>query len=82
MTRNCSADVAEIGKSSGPSACGVAAGSSGAARWRSGACSRMACTLVPDIPYDDTAARRGWGPLVGQGVLACGTKSSVLISAI
>ena len=28
-----------------------------------GACSRTACTLVPDIPYDDTAARRGWSPL-------------------
>ena len=27
----------------------------------SGACSRIACTLVPDNPYDDTAARRGAG---------------------
>ena len=25
-----------------------------------GACSKMACTLVPEMPYDDTAARRGW----------------------
>ena len=77
VMRSCSADVAEIGKSSGPSARGAAAGS----RADCGACSKMACTLVPDIPYDDTAARRGWWPLVGQEAVSCGTNNSVSISA-
>ncbi|CAM4075713.1 hypothetical protein MYBA111488_00595 [Mycobacterium basiliense] len=50
--------------------------------WGSGACSRMACTLVPDIPYDDTAARRGVAsPSRGQGVISCGTNNAQSIRA-
>ena len=78
-TRSCSADVADNGEqlrlarrretgSAGDSAC-------------TGACSRTACTLVPDIPYDETAARRGRSPLCGHGVVACGTNSPVSIAA-
>ncbi len=78
--RSASEEVADSANNSG------AAGSTGAAPLRRalicGACSRTACTLVPDIPYEDTAARRGapssWP---GHGITCCGTKSSVLIRA-
>ena len=47
----------------------------------SGACSRIACTFVPDNPYDDTAARRGVVPVVGQGAVCSGTTSPDWIRA-
>ena len=57
VCRSPSADVADSGKSSGPSMAGVVGASPGATV--SGACSTIAWTLVPENPYDDTAARRG-----------------------
>ena len=35
-----------------------------------------------DSPYDETAARRGWWPLVGHGVASSGTKRLVSMLAI
>ncbi|COW85780.1 Uncharacterised protein [Mycobacterium tuberculosis] len=80
MTCSCSAEVADTGNNASPPASGVSSGPE-AAGSDTGACSKMACTLVPDIPYEETAARRGCPVLSGQDVFACGTKSSVSISA-
>ncbi len=55
--RSASAEVDDSGNSSGPAMAGPAVTASCAVV--SGACSSTACTFVPDIPYDDTAARRG-----------------------
>nr|WP_252980216.1 hypothetical protein [Mycobacterium riyadhense] len=42
-----------------------------------GASSRMACTLVPDIPNEDTAALLGArSSVLDHSVTACGTKKS------
>src|SRR6201999_4470997 len=55
-----------------------------AASWPVGACSRMACTLVPENPYEDTAARRGDEcPLFAvHSVVTCGRNRFVLIAVI
>ena len=65
VRRSASAEVEDSANSSEPRAVYVG-GRSVVAAWLSGACSTMACTLVPDIPYDDTAARRGAVVAVGR----------------
>ena len=48
----------------------------------SGACSSTACTLVPDMPYEETAARRGATlSSTGQPVVSWGTNNPVSILA-
>ena len=59
VRRSSSAEVDDSGNSSGAAPVADPAAAARAACGAAGACSRMACTLVPDIPYDDTAARRG-----------------------
>ena len=65
------------GTAAGPRVGGLRPGRSSV----SGACSRTACTLVPDIPYDDTAARRGLSSVAGPRGGSCGTTSPVSIRA-
>ena len=70
VRRSSSAEVADSGNSSGPAAAARRLVRMSAV---SGACSSTAWTLVPDIPNDDTAVRRGWSPSIGHGVISFGT---------
>ncbi len=55
---------------------GAASGSAtGTGSSASGACSMMVCALVPLIPKDDTAARRG-RPVSGQAVVSVSRRTS------
>src|SRR5580693_8817666 len=40
-----------------------------------GACSRITCALVPEIPNDDTAARRGLSSAWGQSAASAATRT-------
>ena len=59
VCRSASAEVADSGKTAAAPVARGAAAASACCAAPAGACSRMACTLVPENPYDDTAARRG-----------------------